>query len=633
MVKIKLVNGAQLKRGLLEFAEEYKFSLCQDADALEVRAIPARDGLITVKGDLEGGISISFPEKIHFFRGFGLFLEKLAEGETSFDLQEKPQFITNGGMIDTSQGNAVPTVRTVKEFLRRMALMGLNMLMLYCEDGFLVKEEPYFGYMRGRYTEAELRECDDYADLFGIEMVPCIQTLAHLPQTLRWKGIYGDITENATTLLPGEKRTYEFIRHLIEAASRPFRSKRIHIGMDEAWHLGHGKYFDKHGLVPMGEIMISHLKKVMKIVRSLGLSPMMWSDMFFRAYAPDGDYYNPKIEIPDEAAKLVPSDVKLVYWDYYHYAKDTYESFIEKHRKLGEPIFAGGIWMWLGFGVNWAKTFSVTGAALTACKERGVKEVFATVWGDNGTEVNLKAALMGLCLFAEHGYAEVFSSVKLRERFSFCTGGNYMDFYNLQYLDEVPGCKPGNPEEKNPSKYLMWQDILTGLFDENIKGLPLREHYISLAEKFERAAERNGDYNDLFVFSAQVAKVLSVKSELGLQIRKAYLDGDRKKLALFADQVLPDLYKEVEKLRQLHKGLWFATYKPFGWDVQDIRYGTLLIRIRSAIEELSDYLNGSLQEIPELIEPRLPYDGQEGLVSYANWYGQIVSPSPIAPET
>lgn len=632
MVKIRLIDGTLFEKGLLEFTEEYGFCLCEDADAVAVRAVHAPDGLLAVTGDLEKGVCISYPEKIHFFRGFSRFLQATANGNSSFGIIEKPQFTTNGVMLDTSQGNAVPTVQMVKSFLRRMALMGLNMLMLYCEDGFLVKEEPYFGYMRGKYTEAELRECDDYADLFGIEMIPCIQTLAHLYEPLRWKGVYGDITENATTLLPGEKQTYEFIRHLIEAASKPFRTKRIHIGMDEAWHLGRGKYLDKHGSVPAGEIMIAHLKRVMKIVRSLGLSPMMWSDMFFRAYAPDGDYYNPKTEIPEEAAEQVPPGVKLVYWDYYHYAKDTYESFIEKHRKLGEPIFAGGIWTWLGFGVNWAKTFSVTGAALTACKECGVKEVFVTIWGDNGAEGNLMASLLGVCLFAEHGYAETSNQYNLRERFCFCTGGKYGDFYNLQYLDEVPGCKPGNPEEKNPSKYLMWQDILTGLFDENIKGLSLGAHYASLAEKFRRATERNGDYNDLFTFSAQVAEVLSVKAEAGLHIRKSYLDGDRKKLALYAEQILPGLYEEVKTLRQLHKALWFKTYKPFGWDVQDMRYGALLIRIRSAIEELSDYLNGVLPEIPELLEPRLPYDGKEGLVSYANWYGQIVSPSRIAPE-
>ena len=632
MLKIKLIDGAQFEEGLLEFTEEYGFCLCEDADAITVRAVQARDGLLTVTGDLEQGVCISYSETIHFFRGFGRFLQELSYENKSFHLLENPQFTTNGVMLDTSQGNAVPTVQTVKIFLRRMALMGLNMLMLYCEDGFLVKEEPYFGYMRGKYTETELRECDDYAALFGIEMIPCIQTLAHLYEPLRWKGVYGNITENPSTLLPDEKRTYDFIRHLIKTASKPFRTKRIHIGMDEAWHLGHGKYFDKHGYVPAGHIMISHLKKVMKIVQSLGLSPMMWSDMFFRAYSPDGDYYNPKTEIPKEAAEQVPPGVKLVYWDYYHYAKDTYESFISKHRKLGEPIFAGGIWTWLGFGVNWAKTFSVTGAALTACKEQGVKEVFATVWGDNGTEGNLMASLLGLCLFAEHGYVEAFGNEHLRNRFYFCTGGKYGDFYNLQFLDETPGCKPGNPEEKNPSKYLMWQDILTGLFDENIKGLPLREHYASLAEKFKRSAEKNENYKDLFVFNAQVARVLSIKAEMGLQIRKAYLGEDRKQLAAFVELYLPNLIEEVETLRRLHKALWFKTYKPFGWDVQDMRYGALLIRIRSAIEELSDYLNGVLQEIPELLEPRLPYNGKEGLVSYANYYGEIVSPSRIAPE-
>ena len=142
MLKIKLIDGAQFEEGLLEFTEEYGFCLCEDADAITVRAVQARDGLLTVTGDLEQGVCISYSETIHFFRGFGRFLQELSYENKSFHLLENPQFTTNGVMLDTSQGNAVPTVQTVKIFLRRMALMGLNMLMLYCEDGFLVKEEP-----------------------------------------------------------------------------------------------------------------------------------------------------------------------------------------------------------------------------------------------------------------------------------------------------------------------------------------------------------------------------------------------------------------------------------------------------------------------------------------------------------
>ena len=35
--------------------------------------------------------------------------------------------------------------------------------MLYTEDTYEVDNEPYFGYMRGRYSADELRELDDYA--------------------------------------------------------------------------------------------------------------------------------------------------------------------------------------------------------------------------------------------------------------------------------------------------------------------------------------------------------------------------------------------------------------------------------------------------------------------------------------
>ena len=65
--------------------------------------------------------------------------------------------------------------------------MGYNQLYLYTEDTYEIKDEPYFGYMRGRYTENELKEIDDFAFSFGVEVIPCIQTLAHLNGIFRWK--------------------------------------------------------------------------------------------------------------------------------------------------------------------------------------------------------------------------------------------------------------------------------------------------------------------------------------------------------------------------------------------------------------------------------------------------------------
>ena len=46
----------------------------------------------------------------------------------------------------------------------------------------------------------------------------------------------------------------------------------------------------------------------------------------------------------------------------------------------------------------------------------------------------------------------------------------------------------------------------------------------------------------------------------------------------------------VEALRLAHKALWYATYKSLGWDIMDLRYGGLLIRIQTCIEQIEAFL-------------------------------------------
>ena len=143
-----------------------------------------------------------------------------------------------------------------------------------------VPGEPYFGYMRGRYSQREMREIDAYAAVLGVEVIPCIQTLAHLSQILKWP-VYEGIRDTQHELLVGEPATYKLLEKMIRAASKPVRSRRIHIGMDEAVTLGTGRYRELHGDRPTFQIMTEHLDRVCAITRKLGLKPMMWDDMFF----------------------------------------------------------------------------------------------------------------------------------------------------------------------------------------------------------------------------------------------------------------------------------------------------------------------------------------------------------------
>lgn len=89
---------------------------------------------------------------------------------------------------------------------------------------------------------------DDYAAESGVELVPCVQTLAHLEQFLQWD-VNRDIKDNDCVLMIDEPKTYAWIRAALTALRRCFRTNRIHIGMDEAHGVGLGEYYQKHGAV------------------------------------------------------------------------------------------------------------------------------------------------------------------------------------------------------------------------------------------------------------------------------------------------------------------------------------------------------------------------------------------------
>ena len=620
---------SEIEKGLGELLLQLDAALDENGDEVVVRHVKGSD--LKVSFDTNKG-EIIYSEKCHFFRGFGLLIENLSDKKTSFRMTEKPQFKLVGPMFDVSQGNSCFNVRTLKSVIRQIALMGLSMLMIYCEDSFEVKKQPYFGYMRAKYSEEDMRELDDYSDLFGIEMIPCCQTLAHMPDTLRWK-VFDNIRDYDACLLVGKEETYRFIEDLIVAASRPFRSRKINICMDEAWKLGRGQYLDTFGYEEPASIMRKHLKRVKEILDRHNLEPMMFSDMFFRSYG-TGKRFQPNIDFPQEIKDGVPKGMKLLCWDYYRLKEEDYDGMLRSNLNLTNNIgFVGGVWTWHGYALNWTKTVRTTEEAMRACKKHGIDTILMSTWGDNGTECLMNATLIGCQLFAEHAYSDRMDYEKMKKRFRFITGGNVTDFEKLEKMDVTPLTEHlDDPSPYNCSKYLMWQDILTGLCDKNIEGFALDEHYRKLAAELKECAARNGQFNKMFDFEYHAADVLSLKSQMGLRVTEAYRKGDREALRRFAEIGLPLLRKKVIALRKSNMENWFEIYKPLGWDVLDMRYGSLIARIDSAIYEIREYLDGRFERLEELEQERLYWNGVEGPIYAANAYGTIVSPSRIAPD-
>lgn len=520
-----------------------------------------------------------------------------------------------GVMLDMSR-NAVMKVSRVKQMMDYLAKMGYNTLSLYCEDTYEIKSQPYFGYMRGRYTGAEIKELDAYAKSKGIELVPCVQTLAHFTATKKNLQL-GSMFDVNDILLVGEEKTYQFIEDIFKTIAENFTSRNVNIGMDEAHFVGLGKYLDKNGYRNRFDILMEHLNKVGEIAKKYGFNAHMWSDMFFRLGG-NGEYYVPEANIPNEVKKMVPENVSQCYWDYYHYEKEVYDAMFKAHEGFGGEIwFAGGAWCWSGFAPNNGKTLLTTRAAMQSVREHGVKHVLITMWGDNGRECSPFALLPSL--YAAKQYADGnFDDEKIAEDFYKLFGVRFDDFTLLDLPNKT---KPTDQTSTgNPCKALLYCDAFMGILDKLVEETPSIP-YAQYAQTLAAAAKRMGEFRYMFDVSAKLCEILAIKAELGVKTRKAYKNGDKTALAALVN----DYYALVPLLDEFHKifyKLWHTDNKPQGWEVQDARLGGLSRRIQTCAERLGAYLNGELKHIPELEEEVLPYAYD---TLYSNTYGDLIS--------
>lgn len=609
-MKIKLRNiDANLIESIEQLQVDYNFEITDTAE-IELSSEQAADCKgIAISYDAKQ-CHIVYRDKNHFFRALGLFIENVQKGKESFKIEESAQFSTIGPMFDLSR-NAVMTVDGFKEMLRKLAIMGFDSTMLYMEDTYEIKNEPYFGYMRGRYSYDELKELDDYAHDYGIELIPCIQTLAHLEEFLKWSAALPYKDTKGSLLLESED-TLNLIENMIESVSSPFRTKKIHIGMDEAEELGRGHYLNKHGYKPRFEMMADHLKLVLEITDRLDLEAMMWSDMFLKlASSASGDIYDKTTEIPDHIYDETPDNVQLMYWRYNETDVSHYENIINQHKGFKKkPAFAGGIWIWNTFATQYNISLKASEAALTACKAEGVEDVYVTLWGDDGFENNVLTALLGLQYYAEHAYAEELDEAKLRERVKFCTGIDEAAYLLLSDLDTPPGVAEDNEKQTNPSKFMLWQDVLLGLFDKHIEGLDMKSYYEALEQKIHAVRDDRNELDYIFDVPEKLTRVLALKATLGVELKAAYDNQDEVLLSKIANAIIPEVIERVRALRKAHRHQWLKTLKPFGWEVIDIRYGGLLTRLDTATERINDYLNKQIDSIEELEQERL-YFGPE----------------------
>ncbi len=517
------------------------------------------------------------------------------------------KFDNLGIMIDMSR-NAVMSMDGLKRFLPLLKKMGYNCVMLYTEDTYEVDGEPYFGYMRGRYSKAEMKEIDAFAESLGITVIPCIQTLAHLNAIFRWGKFPKDCND---ILLTDDDRTYELIDHMFSTLSECFKSRKIHIGMDEAHMLGRGKHLDIHGYETVNDIMKRHLAKICELAEKYGYELMIWSDMYFRPWN-NGKYTVPRCDIPKEVVDALPESVIPVYWDYYQSNEQTYSDMLYNHKQLSDKTwFAGGAWCWSGMIPFNRFTLESMIPAVDACKKHKIRNIFFTMWGDDGAECSHFSQLPSLFYLAEYAKGNK-DEEKIKAKFKRLVGIDFDEYMNIDCPNDVI---PYVGKPRNPSKYMLYSDYFNGFLDYTIKE-GAGEKYVDFAKQLYATAKKSRKYGYVFDTAAKLCDVMAIKYDLGLRTRNAYEKGDKEEL----ERLAKNEYVKVEKLIRIFgkafEKQWFMDNKPHGFDVQDHRIGALVYRTEACRRRLLDYVSGKIERIEELEEKLLPFRRENESTSF-----------------
>lgn len=522
-------------------------------------------------------------------------------------------FDTFGVMLDCSRG-AVYKKETVEKFIDFLSAAGYNMLQLYTEDVYEVDGEPYFGYLRGRYSKEELKELDAYAASRGIELVPCIQTLAHLNGIARWSA-YAEIIDVGDILFAGEDRVYELIDKMFRTCAECFTSRRINIGMDEAHMVGLGKYLDKHGYRNRFQILYDHLKKVIAIGEKYGFKPMMWSDMFFRL-ANKGQYYAEDPDLGQDVIDAVPENVGLVYWDYYSKEQSTYDKMIRAHKKFKNEVwFAGGAWAWAGNTPHNDFSIRTTELAIRSCIENGVRNAFITCWKDNGAESSIWGILPSLVWAAQCSRGD-FDMENCKRVFREIVGESFDDFMLLDLPDRLS-------EEFRiitPAKYILYADPFMGVFDWHMRS-EMEGKYKDFAARLAAKADMK-EYGYVFRTLSDLCGFLSVKCTLGVHTRELYRKGDKKALRALAEKDYTAASEALARFYDSFEAQWRTESKENGFEAIDVRIGGQAARLKHCKKMLLDYCDGKISKIEPLEEEILPvHPGSEkgSDLSYNNW--------------
>ncbi len=372
-------------------------------------------------------------------------------------------FEKRGIMLDLSRAK-VFTVNTIKTIIVKSACFGYNYMTLYIEDLLEIPSYSQYGYLRGQLLDSEVRELVDFAKSLDYELIPAIQTLAHLEHFLNWEASSA-IRGTNNVLRVKAPRTYHFLSQLIAKVQMLFNCEIINIGMDEAFELGFERIkFEK---LDQKQLFLNHLEKVVAICHENNFKTIkMWSDMLFTIHANSSEDELYSTNFLQDTNKL-NVDIELIYWNYWTKDSEQYSRILKAHQQFTSKLsMALAIHTSMNIFYDY-KQIEASKCALSALEANAIQDVLYTMWSEDGGIYDINSIFFGMyesmrlmfkCPISKQSYARVTNSD-----------------YNL--MRQICTLKS---EKFNPMSCL-WNDPLTDIYYRSLANEDLIASYAQIA--------------------------------------------------------------------------------------------------------------------------------------------------------
>ena len=596
-MQIQIIAEPALLPGIKELETQLRFELAPNGYAIELRRAQGSKMIIDCK---EEKAVVLYPCDHLAFKGLSLALEFAKQNR---HIEIEPRLENLGTMQDCADG--MMSVEGIKEMIRQSAMLGYSYLGLYTEVTYPVEGEPYFGYKTGKFSKGEISEMLRYASLFSIEIVPFVQTLGHMAQLFKW-GNYYEISDINNTLLVEFDKTYVLLEKMLKSLRELFATPRISLGMDEAYFMGHGRFhwFVNDRYPSQVDLFLTHLKKVVELANKYGFTqPEIWCDnlfeMEFKGYIyPPKEIFHPWAETVKER---IPPNVTFRMWNYALTDKGEFDRCYSLVKGLTKNIsFAGICHGYASFAPENKKSRRSVDAIIDGSVSNGINDVLLTRW-----ETIASPLAMIPAFFEYSESACVNSGYSKEERSLFLYGYGYDELYKLDAPNEANfGVSDESVGETNLPFYALADDLLLGINEKHIPESSAY-YYAKLEKELFKLSKRDSVLSHVFAFEAELCRVLKEKIPLIFDIRRLYLAKDKDGLREITEKI-PSLVDSIRRFYKAYKQEWLTYAKREGFELFELRFGGMMLRIDAVREILLGYINGETDVIPELEEERLP---------------------------